>query len=35
MNDWNRWDVLFTVGPFIILAGIAVCAIRRARKAGL
>lgn len=23
MTGWNRWDWLFTVGPFVILGGIA------------
>lgn len=29
----TRLDWLVTVGPFLILAGIAWCAVRRARKA--
>ena len=35
MNDWNRYDWFFTVGPFVVLALIAAWTVRRARKARL
>lgn len=32
MNDWNRWDWLFTVGPFVVLGGIAALSILSMRR---
>lgn len=33
MTRWTALDWTFTVGPFVVLAAIAWCAVRRSRKA--
>lgn len=29
----NRWDWVFVVGPFVVMAAVALLAVRRARRA--